>query len=73
LLLAHRPLGAGLVVLKGGSQTNQDFGAGLEKDLSFWFIDFVDVAAKMIDVSRASLRCWRRGLLDRWFAVFEVS
>ena len=35
--------------MKGGSQTNQHFGAGLEKDLGFWFIDFVDVAAKVID------------------------
>lgn len=49
LLLSHGSLGAGLVVLIGGAQTDMDFGAGLEEDLRFGFVNFVDVAAKMID------------------------
>jgi len=42
-------LGAGLVLLKGGTQANEDFGTGLEEDLGFWLVHFFDIVAKMID------------------------
>ena len=55
VLLSHGALGASLIVLIGGTQTNEDFSAGLEEDLRFWFIDFVDVAAKVLDEFREHL------------------
>jgi hypothetical protein len=45
----HSFLCATLVMLEGGAQSREHFGARFEKCLGFWLIDLVEVFAKMID------------------------